>query len=318
MKVLIVVDSPGWAYDYKAESIIKHLAEFNLTKVYFSDFRWSMALENDVVFLMGYFYFNPIEIPEMFKGKVVSTLTSFGFKNSELRKAMFPVLCQFYKRSGAVSPDLLDSLTVSGAPSPVLCMNGVDENKFTKTPRAIGSEKNIKVGFVCSSEDRGFDFKGLESIAKPLFREVACDNHRIDFDPLVVDSFNKARVKTHEQMVEYYHGIDLLISTSHRYSEGTPNPAFEASSCGVPVLSTENGCIRKLVKNGTNGFMVSGWTNKEESVGAREELKNRLIELQENRDLLKQMGDNARSSIEESWTWRDRSKDYIDLFNLNG
>lgn len=317
-KVLIVVDTPGWAYDHKADSILENLEGYAFEKVYFRNFKWSMALDNDVVFLMGYFYFNPMEIPEIFREKVVSTLTSFGFNNSSVKKMMLPGLCHFYAKSGGVSPDLVSILEENNAKDPVLCMNGVDEKKFNKTSREIGADENIKVGLVCSSEDRGFDFKGLNSVAKPLLRNITARCSKIDFEPLIVDSFNSSNIKSKTEMVKYYQGLDLLISTSHRYSEGTPNPAFEAASCGLPIVSTENGCIKKLINHGENGFIADGWQNEKEASVSIDQLAGYILELEGDRTLLRDMGANARTSIEQNWTWKDRSKDYIDLFKLNG
>ena len=316
MKVLIVVDSPGWAYDHKADSIARNIDGFECKKVYFKDFRWSMALESDVVFLMGYFYFNPIEIPNLFKDKVVSTLTSFSFEKEPIRKQMLNLACSTYARSGAVSKDLFEVLEKEGANSAVLCPNGVEEGVFVPTPRLLGEDRNLKVGLVCSKRDRTWDFKGLESIAKPLFRQLS--GAQIEVDPIVVDSFDTRSLRSQREMVEYYHSIDVLISTSHRYSEGTPNPAFEAASCGVPVVSTQNGCIKDLISHGENGFMADGWWDKDTAKISLAQMAKYILQLEEDRPLLRAMGESIRSTVEQSWTWAEKAQEYKKLFNLDG
>lgn len=50
---------------------------------------------------------------------------------------------------------------------------------------------------------------------------------------------NYKDLKTPEQMREYYQSLDLLLVVSE--TEGTPNPALEAMSCGTPVMSTPVG-----------------------------------------------------------------------------
>ena len=53
---------------------------------------------------------------------------------------------------------------------------------------------------------------------------------------------------THEQVCEWYSGIDLLLVTSvpNGISEGAPNPAFEAILSGIPVVGTPTGNFAKV------------------------------------------------------------------------
>ena len=53
---------------------------------------------------------------------------------------------------------------------------------------------------------------------------------------------------TSEQIIDWYHTIDLLIVTAgpHIYSETGPLPAFEAIVSGIPVLGTAVGNFRNI------------------------------------------------------------------------
>lgn len=319
MKVLIVVDSPGWAYDHKADSIIRHLEGFDYNKIYFSDFRWSAALDFDVVFFMGFFYFPPHEIPNLFKDKVVSTLTSFAFTRDSARLRMLPAACQNYAKTGAVSRDLHSVLASNGAVDPVLCLNGVEEDIFVPGEGELGSD-TLRIGWVGSSrgEVESFDFKGLDTIAKPLFKKLSSYSKDFSIKPILVNSFDQDKLRSQSQMVEYYQGIDLFISTSHRFSEGTPNPAFEAASCGIPVISTENGSIKDLVKNGINGYTVPGWTTEKEAEISLDKIKEYILKLEADRPLLRELGENSRKEVLANWRWADRARAYSELFLVNG
>ena len=48
----------------------------------------------------------------------------------------------------------------------------------------------------------------------------------------------------HEDMPEYYNGIDIYVCTSR--TEGTPNTVLEAMACGVPVISTDVGIVPEV------------------------------------------------------------------------
>ena len=56
------------------------------------------------------------------------------------------------------------------------------------------------------------------------------------------------------EMLNFYNNIDYYLCVS--YNEGTPNPALEAGSCGVPIISTKVGNIPEIIKKNVNGFFI--------------------------------------------------------------
>ncbi|MGH2820633.1 MAG: glycosyltransferase, partial [Actinomycetota bacterium] len=60
----------------------------------------------------------------------------------------------------------------------------------------------------------------------------------------------------HSSLPEYYRAADALLMCS--YSESFGLAALEAHACGVPVVATDVGGLRHIVRDGTSGFLVDG------------------------------------------------------------
>lgn len=332
---MILVDFPGWAYAHKADALKQNLINFDTEIRYHKEF--SKAAESngirelhqyDVALFLGFFYYlidfsgdkpmnfgctlQPIHASEL--TNVVSTLTSWQFMHSAW--ANVPNTARAYKRSGAVSPSLWKQLKTWGVDSPALCMNGVDENKFCIEKSTDRKSKKLRVGWVGSIRNKAsghtIDFKGFDAVLKKVMLNLSGED--IEFVVHRVNSMDTNSLKSQDEMREFYNGLDVYLSTSHKYSEGTPNPAFEASACGVPVVSTVNGCIEELITHGENGFIASGWQTESEAKTSVKEICGFLSKLAHSDDLVSEMGKAARKEIEENWTWRRRSLDYLYLF----
>jgi glycosyltransferase involved in cell wall biosynthesis len=57
-------------------------------------------------------------------------------------------------------------------------------------------------------------------------------------------------------IIPYYQGADFLILPSV-YPEGMARVVLEAGSCGLPVITSNLGCLPEIVTNDRNGFLVS-------------------------------------------------------------
>jgi glycosyltransferase involved in cell wall biosynthesis len=95
-----------------------------------------------------------------------------------------------------------------------------------------------------------------------------------------------------QEMRDYYHGLDYFIVSSN--TEGTPNPALEAMSCGIPVITTKVGNMIEIVDHGASGFFVEG--NVKSFVDMIDKLKDM------SKSDYHKMCIESRSRI-ESWDW---------------
>jgi glycosyltransferase involved in cell wall biosynthesis len=85
-------------------------------------------------------------------------------------------------------------------------------------------------------------------------------------------------------VASYLRSFDLLAHTSE--TEGCSNSLIEAMALGEPVVATDVGGNREIVRDGQTGFLVP--------LGDVESLANRIIRLMSEADLLSKMGAEAR------------------------
>jgi glycosyltransferase involved in cell wall biosynthesis len=83
--------------------------------------------------------------------------------------------------------------------------------------------------------------------------------------------------------------IDLDICVLCSESEGLSNAIIEYMGCGKPVICTNVGGNPELIQEGVNGYLVN--------VGDVDGIVGKLIQLLSNRELLKKLGENARTSF---------------------
>ncbi|GGG46170.1 glycosyltransferase family 4 protein [Epilithonimonas arachidiradicis] len=90
--------------------------------------------------------------------------------------------------------------------------------------------------------------------------------------------------------------IQHSVTTSTGDAEGTPVAILEASAAGLPIVSTRHGGIVDTVIDGKTGYLVeeNDW----------EEMGNKMIELLQNPDRLKEFGQNGKKFISENFSMR--------------
>lgn len=92
-------------------------------------------------------------------------------------------------------------------------------------------------------------------------------------------------------------------------TEGLGVVLIEANACGTPVIASEVGGIKDVVKNGFNGLLI---TEKNS-----EELAAAIIRLIENPEFKNELGKNGRDYIKEFFSWqeicRNLEREYLRL-----
>ncbi len=64
--------------------------------------------------------------------------------------------------------------------------------------------------------------------------------------------------RSQRELVRFYQAADVLVLTSNY--EGMPRSCMEALGCGLPVVSTDVGEVRRVVRNGFSGEIVEGFS----------------------------------------------------------
>jgi len=97
----------------------------------------------------------------------------------------------------------------------------------------------------------------------------------------------------YEKVVEMYSCNDVFILPTKRV-EGFPMTLVEACFAGLPIIATNIGGNKDAVENDLNGFLLDKLDINT--------LRNKIIELVNNRNLTKKMGLNGKIKAEKEFT----------------
>lgn len=82
---------------------------------------------------------------------------------------------------------------------------------------------------------------------------------------------------------------------------------LEAMYFSKVVITTDNGGSRELIEDGNNGFVINEFNSGKWA--------NKVIEILDNEDLRRQIGELAHKSIEEKHTWDALVPKFLDAYN---
>ncbi|MGL4593791.1 MAG: glycosyltransferase [Thermoguttaceae bacterium] len=105
--------------------------------------------------------------------------------------------------------------------------------------------------------------------------------------------------------------FDLLLNASGY--EGQSNSILEAMSCGVPVIATDIHGNRDLVVDGKTGFLVPDSGN--DFRARRRIFVEKVLQLLENEELRRQMGQHAQKRISEHFGIEQMISGYVALYS---
>lgn len=185
----------------------------------------------------------------------------------------------------------------------VVIGNGVNEKVFTPTKYKIG-------------DDRYILYTGRLAHRKGLFDLIECGKYICKKYPDV--SFiltgkgpllGKLQEKVKElelnekfiftgyvdknKLIQLYQNATIYILPSHY--EGLPTVLLEAMSCGLPVVATAVSGNLEVVSSGKNGILVPQKSPKE--------MADAISMLLDDDKMRKELGKNARETVEERYTW---------------
>ena len=102
---------------------------------------------------------------------------------------------------------------------------------------------------------------------------------------------------------DYLRQADLYVSASK--TEGLPLSILEAMACGLPVVATDAGGTRDIVKDGINGFLIE----VDNEVGMKEALQQLI-----NNKLLRKTFSVKSREIAEQWSAEKCTQGYEILY----
>ena len=104
--------------------------------------------------------------------------------------------------------------------------------------------------------------------------------------------------KSGNELVKIYQNSDVFILTSNY--DNYPNVVFEAMACGLPVIGTNVGGIPSQVINNKTGLLVENNNIKD--------LKNKILDLANNKAKRESMGKLGRQRVENEFSWEKSAK----------
>lgn len=103
---------------------------------------------------------------------------------------------------------------------------------------------------------------------------------------------------------EYLHVMSCFALTSR--SEGTPQAVLEACVAGLPVVATRVGGLPEVIDDGRTGILLNP--------GDERALAHALLELLDNQQLARSMGDAGRQHVESVYGIRRMAREYHEYF----
>jgi glycosyltransferase involved in cell wall biosynthesis len=310
IRTLLVVDTPNWAWMFKAKSIQEYLNdEFRkISIVTNKQFHKGLMAKYHSVHFFG--WMDRRKLAGKYKGMTAGVSShNFSMRHPEKARKYLPK----YGAITAVSKLIYNELKEKKLNSNIFyCPNGVRENFFTPGKKTISTDR-LRIGWngqpsgVGFNRSSGLDMHGYHNILLPLVKSLK-DNKDIEFSIMAKTHTNAIPFN---EMPQYYRNLDLYIGT--QLGIGTPNTLYEANSCGIPGINIAIGCAPELITDGYNGHILPRYFNKKEADQRVEQFRELILDLAKNRDRLKGMGKNARKEIVEKWRWKDRARAWLPI-----
>jgi glycosyltransferase involved in cell wall biosynthesis len=108
-----------------------------------------------------------------------------------------------------------------------------------------------------------------------------------------------------KEINNYYNMIDILVNISEYESFGVS--VVEAMACGIPVIVTNVGGLKEVVKDDSVGLKVN--------IGDVDDTVNAIERLINDTALYDQISVNARIHVIDKYNWEDNLKQMIDEYN---
>lgn len=286
-KILIMCDVTGWAWWIKSEYLYYYLSNY-----YDIDIRSAIGGHKgridfksyDICFTYGYSYVSNI-MKSNFNRRVAGVTA---------HRPIDAIVHNLSKAKWLHANSILLYNEISEIFNNVFYVpNGVDEKRFYPMNDIMSGRDEMVFGHVGKLSPN----KGQKEIIEPAIKKAGVR---------YFSHYNNYKKKvSHEDMPMVHHNYDVFICASDE--DGTPCPALEAAACGRPIISNRIGNMPELIENYENGILLDS-KNVDDYVDA-------IKWCQDNPDKVKKMGERVRKKIEEEWTWKLMSRNYLYMFD---
>jgi len=306
-KILLIVDVPNWAWAHKAKAIKKYLTSDNL--------HVDIITIGQGCNINNYHHIHTFSfgLTQIALHNSSTTVASYNFElNNNIRNELNKI--NSFKKIVCVSPLIYNKLKNYGINKQKLfkCYNGVDETLFFPINRKYPVNSPIIIGW-CGQPPGQKDQHGFQ-IIEHVMKKLE-NNSNFEFK---INAKNyKTAIPFEKMNEEYYNKIDIIIHTG--LATGTPNTVYEAVASGACAMGTKIGCMGELITDDVNGYLFNKPNignknmhgNKEKIIKCSKEITDKLLYLNENREVIEKFAKKLRQNVLNNWTWKKRAQDWL-------
>lgn len=298
-EILIIVDKPNWAHDYKTRNLQRRLGnDYHLVKRYQADVTPEDLDQADLI--QVYYWMQVNKLPQLASAfnrnwhKVILGICSHLELEGHRREPGLSVLRQaqaVFANNAFLYHEFASLLNMPVFYTP----NGVD-TEFFQPGSAPRPSMPLRVGWAGSLTNQGAKQRGFYDLIVPAVNGVAGAE--------LVTAIREDQWRNPAEMLDFYQSLDVYLCASR--NDGTPNPCLEAAACGVPLVTTRVGNMPELIQHGVNGFFV------EPEV---EDIQAKLICLRDDNALRLRMSENIRQTI-KAWDWNYQADNFRQVYRF--
>ena len=288
----------------------------------------------DLLLVHKSFVVSPLLIAKLKKIPFVWQLDSPLFEKEEFseRKILFPSFLNFLEVKTnqwadaltAMSSSAKDHFVKKGVPAEKIFVapNGANPEKFSpevsskRVREKFGLEGKLVIGF-----SGGFSiWHGIDSLLESVptlvdyhpdvrFMLVGGPESGAYADkikPPYADKVIFTGRVSYREVPEYLAAMDILVAPYPpiQFFYFSPLKIFEYMAMAKPVVAPRQGQLAELITDGENGFLYEP--------GNRTEMLDKIKKLLSDGGLRKRLGEKARKTIVENYTWSDNAQKALD------
>ena len=197
--------------------------------------------------------------------------------------------------------------------------NGIDHERYHPVDHAVArnilglpeSKKLILFGGVLATGDERKGFHLLIEALEKLESQTSTGEYELVVfgspsgdSPLSMKTHYLGRLQDDISLALVYAAADVFVAPS--LEDNLPNTVMESLSCGTPVVAFDIGGMPDMVTHMTNGYLAPGFDTSELAKG--------LSWVMEDRQRWKNLSQEARHTVVQSFTLQRSASRYIDLY----
>ena len=246
MKILLIADRPGWAYDILAQSLQKSSTKHEIKIEYIINIRRDPSSFDLTPYDITFFFlwFDGMRYGPEMKGfqfsKTCVGVHSLSWIKRGMSSKQAEDICNQFAGTGYISQEIGSVLNLDNG---FFTPNGIDRKLFYPTPLPPGEDIRFMWVGNPSTSHHG-DNKAFYSIVEPVCADLGVTLH-------TATPLNRV---PRDEMGQFYSENHVLICSSEH--EGGPMPILESLASARPVISTKVGIVPELVIPNQNGIVI--------------------------------------------------------------